>query len=209
MEKPAARMAVFSGGVVDILDPQPDTIKLIDIAVALSRIPRYNGHTMFHYSVAQHSLLAESLAEPDADPNLRLLILLHDAHEAYLGDPTSPLLRAIQYLEQLLNGYGGNAIQTLREKFDIVIFSRFGLTNIPSKWQAEVTRCDRLAAAIEMAVLLRDPNQDFGISLPAVPDQISATVSMFLDEMQEEDVIRHFITRVKDLIWLRHGIVSA
>lgn len=76
-----------SSTLVDLLDPQPDMIRLDDIAHALSQICRYGGHAMFPYSVAQHSVLTASLV-PFA---MGLEALMHDAAEAYIGDMVRPL----------------------------------------------------------------------------------------------------------------------
>lgn len=60
-----------------------------DIAHALSNICRYSGHCARRYSVAEHSILVsyimedQSLGEPFEG-------LMHDAHEAYIGDIASP-----------------------------------------------------------------------------------------------------------------------
>lgn len=48
----------FSGQHFDLIDPQPETIRIEDIAHALSQINRFTGHTKRPYSVAQHSLQA-------------------------------------------------------------------------------------------------------------------------------------------------------
>ena len=47
-----------SGRFVDLVDPDPSTIDIHDIAWALSRMPRYVGHTVstLPYSIAQHSV---------------------------------------------------------------------------------------------------------------------------------------------------------
>lgn len=69
------------------LDPRPEDIHPIDIAVGLSNTARFNGHTKSFYSVAQYSVLV-SLHVPD---EYALAALLHDASEAYLGDVVRPL----------------------------------------------------------------------------------------------------------------------
>lgn len=56
------------------------------IAFALSNINRFTGH-VGQYSVAQHSVLV-TLKLP---PELRLSGLMHDAHEALIGDVASPV----------------------------------------------------------------------------------------------------------------------
>jgi len=71
-------------------------IDLQDIAHALAQINRYTGHTSRPYSVAEHSLLVADIArEAGATPMLELAALLHDAHEAYTGDVSSPVKWAL------------------------------------------------------------------------------------------------------------------
>jgi len=69
------------------LDPRASEVCIQDISHALSNIGRFNGHTRRFYSVAQHSVLV-SRYMPD---HLKLLGLLHDATEAYIGDMIRPL----------------------------------------------------------------------------------------------------------------------
>lgn len=76
-----------SGQQFDLLRPTASMIKPVDIAHALSRLCRFNGHTRAHYSVAQHSLIVASLVPVE----YQLVALLHDATEAYIGDMTQPL----------------------------------------------------------------------------------------------------------------------
>jgi hypothetical protein len=85
-------MRTFTGRDVDPLDLKRDDIDIRDIAHSLAMICRFNGHTQFHYSVAQHSVyVAARLAELYGDRKLALAGLLHDASEAYLGDVVRPL----------------------------------------------------------------------------------------------------------------------
>lgn len=92
-------MVTFSSVVPD--DPmeiQADHIRLDDIAHSLSRIQRWNGATQVPFSVAEHCIHASDLASQQAPklcPRLNLLLLLHDAHEAYLGDVVTPIKRRL------------------------------------------------------------------------------------------------------------------
>lgn len=77
-----------TGKYFNPLDPQLDLICIEDIAHALSNLPRFAGHLPRFYSVAQHSLYCQRLAPDD----LKLVMLLHDAAEAYgLLDIPSPV----------------------------------------------------------------------------------------------------------------------
>lgn len=85
-------MRTWSGVLVDPLHPQLDTVRIDDIAHALSMVCRYSGHVDAHYSVAQHSIeVSLYLLQMGASPLCQLMGLLHDAEEAYFGDMSSPL----------------------------------------------------------------------------------------------------------------------
>lgn len=78
----------WSGKTLFLLDPDPEKICIEDIAHALARQCRYNGHVdCMHYSVAQHSVLVSWVVPSQFAP----VGLLHDAAEAYLGDCVRPL----------------------------------------------------------------------------------------------------------------------
>lgn len=70
-------------------------IDIRDISISLSRIPRFLGHTQKRVvSVADHSIATARIANAmGADVETELFVLLHDAHEAYVGDMPSPLKR--------------------------------------------------------------------------------------------------------------------
>jgi len=90
-----ASVETHSGRMVHFLSPQVDQIAFADIAWALSRASRYNGHTQGEhpYSVAQHSVWVAFVTQHyfDADKATTLQALFHDAHEAYTGDMATPL----------------------------------------------------------------------------------------------------------------------
>lgn len=78
----------YTGRAFYYEDPQPADIHIEDIAQALSNQCRYAGHCCSFYSVAEHSVL---VSQQFADPELRMIGLLHDATEAYVLDVPKPL----------------------------------------------------------------------------------------------------------------------
>lgn len=99
-------MTTYTGVKFWPLDPRVQEIRLEDIAHALSRICRFNGHVRSHYSVAQHAVLVSHLVPK----YLALEALHHDDAEAYLADLVRPVKRHIpkymQYereLEQVIS----------------------------------------------------------------------------------------------------------
>jgi hypothetical protein len=133
---------------VDVLNPDPGSIRLIDIATSLSRLARFNGHTLRPWSVAAHSLLAVRLAGPDAPPDLKLAILLHDAHEMVTGDIVTPVKRALR----LLNGAA--AVARIQQRVQTAIHRAAGLPEPGEVFLAAIKECDRMALAHEKARLM-------------------------------------------------------
>lgn len=79
----------YSGKIFDLECPMADMIDLKTIAHCLAMIPRFNGHTWEHYSVAEHSIMASRICLLEHAK----AALLHDAAEAYIGDIIGPLKR--------------------------------------------------------------------------------------------------------------------
>lgn len=87
-----ASISTYTRGRIDPLNAKPADVDILDIAAALARQCRYNGHTAGHLSVARHSIwVADRVRFMGGDLVLELTGLLHDASEAYLGDMVKPL----------------------------------------------------------------------------------------------------------------------
>lgn len=64
---------------------------IADISRGLARAQRFAGQGRYTWTVAEHSLFVERLAQEMGFPHrTRLLALMHDAHEAFTGDVPSP-----------------------------------------------------------------------------------------------------------------------
>lgn len=124
----------FTGRQFWPLDPEPEDFAVEDIAHALSLICRFGGHTNFHYSVAQHSLLVSKLCPPD----YALEGLLHDAAEAYLADVPRPI-------KHDLGGLMASYLQA-EKQIERALADRFRLTY---PWPDIVKYADNVALATE------------------------------------------------------------
>lgn len=96
--------------------PVGDVPSLGDIAVSLSRLPRFAGHTRGFWSVLDHTLFVVELArsaasaspfnfpfiEPEQRRALMRLALFHDAHETITADIPSPFKTSDMKYEQHL-----------------------------------------------------------------------------------------------------------
>lgn len=170
-------MQVHSHRTFNLVEPVATDVVLGDVAHALSMIPRFNGHVMRHYSVAQHALSVsvhcEALALEADYPRqcdgvmvtpavLGLWGLHHDDDEAYVGDPTRPYQQAIA----LLSEPAIRAMRVVKRRVQAAIADALGLP----PWFAEhslVKNGDNAALGAEARELLRGGAvDDWASSLP-------------------------------------------
>lgn len=133
MDMPA--ISTRSGRRLYIQNPIAAQIDIEDIAHGLAHQCRFNGQTSNFYSVAQHSVIVASILPPE----LKLVGLLHDASEAYLGDIVQPL-------KELLPEYS-----IIESKFNHVIGQRF---NVDLNHHDQVKKADLIALATEKRDLM-------------------------------------------------------
>lgn len=135
---------MLSGRRLDLLDPTPMDIEIEDIAHGLAFVARWNGQTEgeYAYSVAEHSLLVETLfarIAPNAPAKWRLAALLHDAPEYVIGDMISPVKAAV-----------GPGYEMLDERLAAAIHIRFGLpAKIPTTIKKQIKKADKISAWLE------------------------------------------------------------
>lgn len=80
-----------SGALIDLASPDPAHVDLDHVGLVLAGLPRFNAQSPSFLSVAEHALAVAR----DVRADMELPALLHDAHEAFLGDQTRPARAAI------------------------------------------------------------------------------------------------------------------
>ena len=152
---------MLSGRRLDLLDPTPVDIEIEDIAHGLAFVARWNGQTKgdFAYSVAEHSLLVETIftrMNPKASAKWRLAALLHDAPEYVIGDMISPVKAAV-----------GPDYEALDKRLTAAIHIRFGLPAVtPVQIKRQIKMADTLSAWMEATEIagftVAEANKIFG-----------------------------------------------
>lgn len=124
----------FSGKRIDLEEIDRSQINLVDIAHALSMIPRYNGHGAFHMSVAEHCVRLSFMVPQ----RVSALALMHDAAEYVMGDLARPV-------KALLPGY-----QELEDRFLRIILKVFDLdSQLNTPEAASMWRVDQVYPLVE------------------------------------------------------------
>ncbi len=135
----------YSGAKFDFVDPDPESIRLQDIAHALSMISRFGGHLAKFYSVADHSLnVLHHLECNGANRPTLLAGLMHDAAEAYIGDIVSPFKKMLP-----------NAC-AVEERIAAMIRVRYGIVDKHVDFAA-VKRADEAILVAEAKALFNFP----------------------------------------------------
>lgn len=143
----------FSGLLIDPLDVVMGDIRLGDIARSNTLNNRYNGHTNFPYSVAQHEILL-SIAAPEHALAEKLIhttyeyrmtaaaALLHDASENIVQDIITPIKRRLR-----IDDYDFTEVE---EGIQKLIFHKY---DIPWEFMDIVSRYDARIYEDEAPVL--------------------------------------------------------
>lgn len=145
-------MQTKSGRAFPLVDPTPDDVHWPDVCYGLAHNNRYAGHAGT-YTVAQHSILVANALPKE----YRLYGLLHDAHEAYIGDITRPVNKAILHLANRYEDETGanveDVLTDLKYGIDRAIFAKAGLNPIPSQ---EIREMVHVADVRALAAEVRD-----------------------------------------------------
>lgn len=183
-------IATVSGIRVDLLAPTAAMIEIGDIAAGL-RAPRWCGQTDIPLTILQHSVFVSRIVEQPAAP----YALLHDAHEAYIGDVSSPMKAAIRSFFPL-SMRGIDPVEIMAARFDQAIFHRFGLAwPMPAHIALAVRYADAQALATERRDLMSAEARAMD-GWHEMPPPIATTTIRPLAWPKAQD---QFIARFRDL----------
>lgn len=166
-----AALQTSTGKMFFPLTPAVEDICIRDIARSLAMQCRFNGHVMFPYSVAQHSVIMSH----NVAPEFAFEALMHDASEAYVGD----MIRPIKYaLPEFL---------VMEEGVNIAIAHCFGL---PEKMSAEVKEADNAIIYYEKRDVVGGSQpwpgvEDPGWGIKIHPMRWDQAETLFLDRYKE------------------------
>lgn len=109
------------------------------IAHAGAQINRFTGHCIRPYSVVEHQLLCADIAERLSLPlAVQLACLMHDAHEVFVGDCSSPVKWEL-----------GQAWERLESAHENALRRHFGLTATFAAHRGQIKAIDLMALATE------------------------------------------------------------
>ncbi len=140
---------MMSRSGVLVLPDNNATPPLQDIALSLSRVPRFAGHTVDPWSVAEHSMVValiaryrtppEHFGSPPIGTRQEMYGLVHDMHESVTGDTPSTWKPA--------------ALRAMQDDLDERLYPALGITPPDSVMITFVKRCDREALLAEAKLL--------------------------------------------------------
>lgn len=171
----------FTGKKFNLLEPGP--FDITDIAHALANNCRYTGHVRRRYSVAEHCVLVSEIMEDQSMGN-PYEGLMHDAHEAYIGDMASPWKRLIPEYN-------------VHEARIELAMRRWAV--LPDKITKEAKIADYTALLLEARVLMPSKAKDW----PMAPEVIALANKVQCDYLiacYDPDAARHhFMVRYSNL----------
>jgi hypothetical protein len=160
------------GRVFDLMEPRAEDVDFGEIAETLAHLPRFGANSEKPVSVAQHTLIA-ALAAP---AEIRPYVLLHDAHEAYIGDIVTPVVQALDRL--WAEAHGGHyeaigcpskVIGTLKHRLDGAIYAAAGLPVPDAPLRREIALADRRALVTERRDFCARPPLSWGAEIEQTP----------------------------------------
>ena len=139
-------MLTATGACLDLQFIAADAISILDIAHHLAQVNRFTGAARRPYSVAEHSLLVCDIMQRDMgilSPHLLLAGLMHDAHEAYTNDLSTPMKQAV-----------GDSWASVENRVAHAVHKRYDLISAMTAARDAIHHADLMALSTERAQLM-------------------------------------------------------
>lgn len=184
-----AFLETVSGRKIDVSNPDPSTIVIEDIAWALSRMPRFSGHSIPYipYSVAQHCVQVSKELAPHG-PKIQLYGLLHDAAEAYINDLPSP----VKHIPEI-----HAVIKKLEDALMLAVYSSLGIEPPTEDEERIVKIADKNQQAVEAYNFMYSRGSDW--NLPEVSFKKLQEFEQPLTSLQAYDKFLFFFNELRNL----------
>lgn len=134
----------------DLRSVKPENVNLVWIAETLAKTPRWGArHDGAPISVAEHCVIGSwvfgDLPQKSTIPwpMMRLHWLLHDAHEAWIGDIQQPVAEALNM------AYPNSPLALLKHSIDGAIYAKLDLPMPGSAEKSDIKAMDRAMARVE------------------------------------------------------------
>ncbi|MFR0962161.1 MAG: hypothetical protein ACLSGB_09885 [Dorea sp.] len=165
-------ITTYTGKHFEPTNPDPELIRIEDIAHALSMLCRGNGHVKTFWSVGQHCIVscAREAAARGLSNRMVLACLLHDASECYMSDVPTPFKNELpEYQEQEEHLLG-------------IIYEKFLGSDLTEEEQKELKEIDHAMLWYDLEHLLGEIQ--YG-EIPELHIDLDYTVRPF-EEVEEE-----------------------
>lgn len=209
---------------LDLMNPDPRCIDFGHMATALSRVARFGAQTTKGtYTVAQHSVEGANAILRDTGNRLAAAaFLLHDGHEAYMGDIATPVAEALRAhadavtgtvlqhdRDGLLHTHAGDivksAVASLKTVLDSAIYAAAGLPwPLSPEVRAIVKEYDARMCQTERTARLQESPEPWPMYDDLVPVQ-----GCDLFEFQAGTISSFFAQSCRDLLPALGGTIDA
>lgn len=172
-------ITTYTGRHFEPMSPNPDLIKIEDIAHALSMICRGNGHVKTFWSVGEHCICcAKEAAERGLPERMILACLLHDASECYMSDVPRPFKRELPAYEEK------------EEHLLSMIYKKFLGSDLTEKEQKQLKEIDNALLWYDLEELLGEKQTG---EAPEVHIDLNYSIRHFKDvEMEYLELYRRY-----------------
>lgn len=164
-------ITTYTGRHFEPADPDPEMIRIEDIAHALSMICRGNGHVKTFWSVGQHCInCANEARARGLSDRMVLACLLHDASECYMSDIPRPFKKELP------------EYRAHEERLLDMIYEKFLGSPLTQEEQIRLKEIDDAMLWYDLELLLHEPQSG---EKPELHIDLDYTVRPFPDVEKE------------------------